>query len=148
MKVNKLSFQTEEEKGTRSPKLWFELVIDGEPIEKFIGEDKAIPHYYFDESENDCFDESEKNLPYEINYEGKKLYLLGVCICGHAGCGREEAELEKGTDFVDLKVFYPSGGYQPPEEIKFKFARENYESVIDKITKLAKEYKEKSENNS
>ena len=148
MKVNRLSFQTEEEKDTRSPKLWFELIIDDEPIEKFIGEDKAIPHYYFDESENDYFNESEKNLPYEINNEGKKLYLLGVCICGHAGCGSIEAELEKDMDFVDLKVFYPSGGYQPPGEIKFRFARENYESVINAITKLAKAYKVKSENNS
>ncbi len=147
MKVNKLSFQTEEEKGNRFPKLWFELFVDGESIKKLISDEKAIPHYYFDESENEHFEESEKNLPYEINYEGKKLYLLGVCICGHAGCGSTQAELEKSEDFVDLKVFFPSGGYQPPEEIKFSFARENYESVIDEITKLAKEYKEKSENN-
>ena len=141
MKLNKLSFQIEEEKNTRSPKLWFELVIDGEPIEKFIGGDKAIPHYYFDESENDYFDKSENNLPYEINYDNKKLYLLGVCICGHAGCGSTECEIEKDENFVDLKVFFPSAGYQPPEEIKFRFARENYESVISEITRQAKEYK-------
>lgn len=144
MKLNKLSFQTEE-KDTGSPKLWFELVIDDEPIEKFIGEDKAIPHYYFDESENDYFVERDKNLPYEIRYNGKIVYLLGVCICGHAGCGSTECEIEKDENFVDLKVFYPLGGYQPPEEIKFRFARENYESVISEITRQAKEYQKTRE---
>lgn len=138
MELNKLNFQTEEEKDTRSPKLWFELIIDGESIEKYIGEDKAIPYYYFWED--------TKDLPVQINYEGKKLYLLGVCICGDAGCGSTECEIEKNQDYVQFKVFYPSGGYQPPEEIKFRFTSENYESVVSAIRKQAKEYKETREN--
>ncbi len=138
MKLNKLSYQTEEEKNTRSPKLWCELLIDGESIEKFVGEDKAIPHYYFEGNENE--------LPYYVNYQSKKLHLLGVCICGDSGCGSTDCEIEKDQDYVELKVFYPSGGYQPPEEIKFRFARENYDSVISEIRRQAKEYKEAKEN--
>lgn len=138
MELNKLNFRAEEEKDTRSPKLWFELLIDGESIEKYIGEDKAIPYYYFEEDTSD--------LPLQINYEGKKLYLLGVCICGDAGCGSNECEIVKDQNYVEFKVYYPPRGYQPPEEIKFRFARENYESVVSEIKRQAKEYKEAREN--
>lgn len=137
MELNKLGYQVEEQKDSRRPNLWFELVIDGEPIENFIGEDKSIPYYYFDGDEND--------LPLQRNFENRKLYLLGVCICGESGCGSTECEVEKNQDSVELKVFYPSWGYQPPKEIKFRFSRENYDSVISEIRERAKEYKEATE---
>lgn len=137
MKLNKLSFQTEEENARRSI-LWFELFIDGESIEKLLEDEKAIPHYYFEDVEND--------LPFYINYEGKKLHFLGVCTCGNDGCGNIACEIEKDESFVDFKVFYPEGGYKPPKDIIFKFTRENYDSVVSQITKQAKEYKEATEN--
>jgi len=137
MKLNELSYRIEEEKDSRSPKLWFELLIDGESIEKLLGDEKAIPHYYFEDVEND--------LPFYINFEGKKLHLLGVCICGHDGCGSIDCEIEKDNDFVDFKVFYPEGGYKPPEDIKFRFSRGNYDFVISEIKRKAREYKESRE---
>ena len=147
MKVNKLSFKTEEKKGTHFSILWFELLVDDESIEKYIGEDKAIPYNYF---ENYYFEKDTNDLPFQLNYKGKykdkKLYLIGVCTCGEAGCGSNECEIIKDQDYVELKVFYPSSGYQPPEEIKFKFARENYESVVSEIKRQAKVYKEAREN--
>ncbi len=141
--MNKLGFKAKEEKNTRSPKLWFELFIDGESIEKYIGEDKAIPYYYF---EDYYFEKDTNDLPFQINYKDKKLYLLGVCICGEAGCGSNECEIVKDQNYVEFKGYYPPRGYQPPEEIKFRFARENYESVVSEIKRQAKEYKEAREN--
>jgi len=125
MKLNKLGYQVEEEKDTRSPKLWFELVIDGETVENLIDGEKAIPHYYFVDDGDD--------LPFYVNYENKKLHFLGVCICGHDSCGSTDCEIEKDNNFVTLKVFYYDGGYKPPEDIKFRFSRENFDSVISEI---------------
>ncbi len=134
--LNKLSYQVEEDE--KRSRLWFELLVDGETVENLIKDEKAIPHYYFEDDEND--------LPYYINYENKKLHFLGVCICGHDGCGNIACEMEKDENFVNLKVFFYGSGYKPAEDIKFRFSRENYDSVIGEIRKRAKEYKEANEN--
>ncbi|HEY0428551.1 MAG TPA: hypothetical protein VGC76_12290 [Pyrinomonadaceae bacterium] len=136
MELNKLSFQVIEGERNSLTGLCFELLIDGESIEKFIGEDKAIPYYLFEEDEVD--------LPAFLDYEKKKYHVIGVCICGDAGCGSTDCEIEKDENVVDLQVIF-RGGYQPPEDIKFRFSRENYDAVIGEIKHRAKEYKEAGE---
>lgn len=137
MKLNKLSYRTIEQKDEFLPELWFELIVDGESIEKFIGEDKAIPYYYFEDDGDD--------LPFYINtYHNKKLHFLGVCSCGSDGCGHRACEVEKDESFVNIQVFF-YGSYKPQENIEFRFSRENYDFVISEIRKRSKEYKKTKE---
>ncbi|MGI8467464.1 MAG: hypothetical protein ACR2N3_03345 [Pyrinomonadaceae bacterium] len=136
MELNKLSYQTEETNARRSI-LWFELLIDGETVEKLIEDEKAIPYYLFEDEDVD--------LPALFDYEDKKYHIIGVCTCGHFGCGSTDCEIEKDENFVNLKVIF-RGSYKPPKDFKFKFSRENYDSVIGEIKKRAKEYKEKINN--
>jgi hypothetical protein len=133
MKLNKLTYQTFEEKARRSI-LWFELLIDGETVEKLIGDEKAIPYFFFDENDVD--------LPTFLDYQNKKYHVIGICTCGDVGCGSTDCEIEKDENFVNLLVIFPSG-YKHPKELKFTFSRENYDSVIIEIKKRAKKYKEK-----
>lgn len=134
MKLNKLSYQIEEEKDSFQSNLWFELLIDGEPVEKLFGDEKAIPHFYFVEDD-------EIDLPLAFNYENKKFHLLGVCTCGHSGCGSTNCEIEKDENFANLKVpIYRE--FKLASELKFRFSRNNYDSVISEIKKRAKEYNE------
>ncbi len=136
MKLNKLSYRIEETEVARRSILWFELLIDGEPIEKLIGDEKAIPYYFFEENDTD--------LTTFFDYENKKYHVVGICACGDAGCGSTDCEIEKVENFVNLQVIF-RGGYKHPKDLKFKFSRENYDSVISEIKKRAKEYKEANE---
>ena len=136
MNLNKLSFQTEEENARRCI-LWFELLIDGETVENLLGDEKAIPHYYFEDDGND--------LPHFFDYENRKHHLLGVCTCGNDGCGHIACEIEKSENFVVFRVYF-YGSNKHPKDVKFKFSRENYDSAIGEIKRQAKEYKENIEN--
>lgn len=136
MKLNKLSYQVEEEKNARRSILWFELLIDDETVDKLIGDEKAIPYYFFEDNDVD--------LPTFFDYENKKFHVIGVCTCGDIGCGSTNCEIEKNENSVNLQVIFPAG-YKPQKDFKFKFLRENYDSIIDEIKKRAKEYKEAKE---
>jgi hypothetical protein len=132
MKLNKLSYQVEEDE--KRSILWFELIIDEKPIGKLIEDDGAIPHYFFEDNEYD--------LPsYFDSYKNEESYILGVCSCGDIGCGMSQCKIEKDESFVALQVYYPNN-YKPPGDIKFKFSRENFDSVISEIRKQAKLYRE------
>ena len=149
MKLNKLSYrivepneQTIEEDYfvdyEDSPTISFELLIDEKPISSLLeANNKAIPYHYFDKD----------NLPsYFHNYRNKEVHIIGVCSCGQCGCGESTCVLEKNDDFVIFRDIFKDG-FEFPKDFSFKFSRENYNSVINEIKKLAKEYKEKLESN-
>ncbi len=115
----------------------FELLIDGKSVSSLLeASNKAIPYYYFENND----------LPsYFHNYRNKEVHIIGVCSCGISSCGSSSCVLEKGRDFVTFKEIYEDG-FEFPKDFSFKFSRENYDFVIDEISKMAKEYKEKVEN--
>ncbi len=139
MELNKLSYYIHEEERENSLQsiLWFELLFDGVSIENLIGDDKAIPYYYFEDEDFD--------LPTFFDYQGKKYHIIGVCICGDAGCGSTDCEIIKDENFVKLKIIF-RGGYKPPTDFMFMFSRKNYDDVIFEIREKSKEYKKKREN--
>ncbi len=110
----------------------FELLIDEAPIGSLLKtNNKAIPYYYF-----------ENDLPsYFHNYSNKEVHIIGVCSCGVDSCGNATCVLEKGESFVTFREIFKDG-FEFPKDFKFKFSRENYDSVISEIRKRAKEYKE------
>lgn len=121
-----------------SPTISFELLIDEKSVSSLLkANNKAIPYYYFEKDD----------LPFYFhNYRNKEVHIIGVRSCGESGCGESTCVLDKNEDFVIFKEIYKDG-FEFPKDFNFKFSRGNYDSVINEINKLAKEYKEKVEDN-
>ena len=129
--MNTLSFRTTDDNG-----LSIELLIDGEPLSKLSpdDEDTKIPYYDF-----------EGDLP--LGYWGRddaSIKCIGVCICGHSGCGSTECRVVREGNTVVFRNI--SGCVNPnfpkPDDGKeFRVTSDNYDSVIAGIMDEVKNYK-------
>ena len=128
--MNKLSYRCTEDNG-----LSIELLIDGQPLVELVDlGDTLIPYYLF-----------EGDLP--LGYWGAgdpSIRCIGVCICGHAGCGAAECRVMREGDVVVFRDF--SANVNPRYEWKEKGGKEfrvtsvNYDSVIADIMKQVADY--------
>jgi hypothetical protein len=133
--MNTLSFRTTEDYG-----LSIELLIDGQPLAALSpdSEDTKIPYYYF-----------EGDLP--LGYWGQddaSIKCIGVCICGHAGCGSTECRVVREGDMVIFRNI--SGCVNPsyPENDdgkEFRVTSANYDSVIADIMNEVENYKARND---
>jgi hypothetical protein len=129
--MNTLSFRTIEEHYG----LGIELLIDGQPIVELVDlGDTLVPYYDF-----------EGDLP--LGYwsaDDPSIKCIGVCVCGHRGCGRAECRVVREGDVVVFRDF--SGCVNPKHEPKEKDGREfrvtavNYDSVLADIMKEVADY--------
>ena len=130
--ANKLDFQKKIIEDEDSPKLLFELVIDGIPLGHLLNtDDNKIPHWYF---------EKEDLTSYLNEFSDKTDYVIGVCSCGESGCGCLGCEVLKDNKVVWRKNIF-NDGYKYPRNLKFQFSRENYDEVMQKIFTIAKKFR-------
>ena len=132
--MNTLSFRTTEDNG-----LSIELLIDGQPLAALSpdDEDTKIPFYDFD-----------GDLP--LGYWGQEdasIKCIGVCICGHAGCGGVECRVVRKGDtviFRDISVCvnprYPNNN----DGREFCVTSANYDLIIAGIMNEVNDYKVRS----
>ena len=118
--MNHLDFRT-----TNDNDLSIELLVDGRPIEGLAdGGDTSIPHWLFE----------GLDLPNYLSVDrGGNIYLLGVCSCGEHGCGAAGCFVEKDAETVTFYEIFIDGFCFPPE-FQFQFTRENYDSVMKRIS--------------
>jgi hypothetical protein len=119
MKVNELDFRV-----TNANDLSFELLVDGSGIEGLEEADnRSIPSWEFETAE----------LPNYFNHFKKRQeHLLGICSCGHSGCGAAGCVLKKDSSFVYFTNIFIDG-LELPDDYQLVFTRENYESVMERI---------------
>ena len=126
--VNRLDFQKNIIEDTDPPELLFELVIDGIPLGQLLNtDDNKIPRWYF---------EKEDLTSYYNDFRDKTDYVIGVCSCGESGCGMLGCEVTKNDDVVEWKNIF-NDGYDHAKNLKFRFARKNYDEVMQKIFAIA-----------
>ncbi len=133
--MNTLSFRTTEDHG-----LSIELLIDGQPLVELVDlGDTLIPYYDF-----------EGDLP--LGYWGAddpSIKCIGICICGHAGCGAAECRVMREGDVVVFRDFSSCVNPKFPEKNKerkeFRVTSDNYDSVIAGIMDEVSDYEDRTE---
>ena len=129
--LNNLDYRT-----TTDNDLSFELLVDGKLIERLeLGDNRAIPYWLFEKDD----------LPSYFNhYRQREEHLLGVCSCGESGCGSAGCVIEKDSECVKFGEIFVDG-FTFPSDYGFRFARENYDDVIHRISEDLRKFKEETQ---
>lgn len=133
--MNTLSFRTTEDHG-----LSIELLIDGQPLAQMFPDDPdtKIPYYDF-----------EGGLP--LGYWGQEdssIKCIGVCICGHSGCGRTECRVVREGETVVFRNISSCVNPHHPEKDggkEFRVTSANYDAVTADIMKQVLDYQARTE---
>jgi len=131
--MNKLDFRVIKHKEEKfSLGISFELIIDGIEIGKLLKtEENQISHWYFEKADLES---------YYNEFADKTDYVIGVCSCGESGCGMLGCEISKNDAVVVMKNMF-NDGKKYGDKLKFRFSRENYDDVMQRIFVIASEFK-------
>lgn len=136
LEMNILSYKTDD-----YHQLYFELLVDGEPLGNIIGSQNTYFPYWI----------VEDNLPYfppnSPEHREENTFIVSVCDgCGEYGCGNTHCKIIRKDNEIVFCDFH--GELSANAEAKeFHFAIENYATVVNQIVTQAKEEQLKYQNN-